>query len=127
MAPALFMTVRFGYEEQVRFCTDAPAAMLWAQVLKRCMITFPDQPALEKFDLKETGGGAALGLADMGLEYASERVKSRGVYDLVGFTEEGEEYAMCQEKPLPPEPEEPEEPPAEGEDGQAGQAPSEEY
>eukprot|EP00656_Telonema_subtile_P050038 TRINITY_DN6378_c0_g1_i3.p1 TRINITY_DN6378_c0_g1~~TRINITY_DN6378_c0_g1_i3.p1 ORF type:complete len:117 (-),score=33.51 TRINITY_DN6378_c0_g1_i3:313-663(-) len=106
--PAQFVTVRFGYEQQCLMTIDCPCAMLLARIVKKCAFKFPDMPAdLTRFDLKEADGGAVAGLPELGLNRANEHLKSRGVYDYVGFNDEGEEYALCQEEPVPePEPSE---------------------
>lgn len=87
--PALFITVRYAYEQESLFAIDCPCAMLLARIIKKCMeevkkCKFPDMPKIQKYDLKETEGVAA-GLAEFELDRAHEHLKSRGVYELVGF------------------------------------------
>merc|ERR1712023_486633 len=93
---ALFITVRYGYEQQCLMTVDCPCAMLLARIVKKCAFTFPDMPEICTYDLKETEGGAVANLGDHGLEQANEHLKSRAVYDFVGFNAEGEEYPLSQ-------------------------------
>merc|ERR1712159_202453 len=101
--PAMFITVKYGYEKEIIFNTDTPCKMLMARIEKACSFQFPDLPSeFAKYDLKEEGQAAA-GVAEMGMERARKTLTSRGTYIFCGFDEDGQEYELCMPEPVPEE------------------------
>ena len=83
---ALFITVRYAYEQECMFAVDCPCAMLLARIIKKCGFKFPDMPEIVKYDLKGHEDGVLAGIAELGLDRANESgLGARKVYDFVGF------------------------------------------
>ena len=83
---ALFITVRYAYEQECMFAVDCPCAMLLARIIKKCSFKFPEMPEIVKYDLKGHEDGVLAGIAELGLDRANESgLGARKVYDFVGF------------------------------------------
>merc|ERR1711934_164924 len=108
--PAMFITVRYGYEQTAVFCTDVPCKMLMARIQKACAFTFPDPTPKEfaKYDLKQEGQ-PPVGLASLEMERARKVLTTRGTYIFCGYDEEDQETELCMPEPVPE--------PVEGEEG----------
>jgi len=99
--PAMFVTVKYGYEKEKVFTTDVPIKMLMARIQKACTFPFPDLPQeFTKYDLKEEGQPAAVGIADTDdMQRARKILNSRAKYIFCGYDEEAQEFELCMPEP----------------------------